>query len=1799
MNSFLVTVTTFLSLQSHFFNSPHTFLSPLSSVEEAGKDPDCHNSKILRLIENTVILYSIQIRSEEISFIGNNSSLLFQGDIQQSSEQPSWSPNQASTKSEPKQTPNMGNYGLEVPRFMFDVLNSTFSMSEVHAIMNSERNGICSISGSTVRFSSSSITSNGDSSPFVITTSENEGPTLGSTVILADVTHHSMSNHVAPFVGLAHPHASLTSSPSPNWSDFTKTEMESITIIGTDLSLESKHLIGGTGPLFSFGLTEQDSSLGASGCTLRMETSLVGSSLLNVSSSSQFSAGKLKFGSEVCQRVAGCCVDRSTNHDSGTGMMSPNLGGNLMCSNSSFSSCIRQQNNELEYSLENRTQTVIGRLNNVTSDVTSVSFSHCTFNEMAVAVEKEGGGAIFMYHTSSTLTITTCFFHKCTCTEYNANGGAVNFRCTYSNPQPSTISESSFTECSSGNCGGSVLVYYTSTTTIDKCFFELSESGAGGAIFFYANPGSVSNCAFVDCSTDQSGGALMVYTQMTASFSFVQFRGCSTELISDGRDIHICLQSTDVMNYSVKYCDSTSGTPNVYFEYNDKANSTIVPQISSTPTIKSVDVTFDGDTAKVTVETDIAIKGTLGVLLDGSNVPRLVHVVFGEPSKVSTVGTAIVSSGANGILPDATTYTKPRSTLAPFQPPTIRSAESTRKDWNTTEIIVKGIFVEEGSYWMLVEKEGQTWNISLEWQDSTTLTGTAPLHPSTAKGRLEWETTYEVTKGMWLLPDGVTEEECELSDLVTFTTPDPLIRITSASSSLEEYHGKSARVNLEGVKLGGGKGYNVTVRKMEGSTLIGDEIVLSGTFFGEFVSPTYSHSELIIGNPNPLLSFETTYLITKFDVDGEVSVVDADVTFSVPPEPARIVGVKTRQLTRDRTKMIVLLEGRALLHRTGKVTLTDSYWYCELSSDVVVQNDTHCTAEVPVGEDQTSDQLQYGEEYTVRRNMKDLNVLHVEDGITLVVPHLPEITEMKFSFSNTLHTGCLVKLTGTNLIVGESMKITLNDSLSFIATVTSETNAQSTELPIGRPSALEHDTTYEVTSIEATETDQGKTLLASGISDTTGSLPDDFIFFVDSGPSSESTLFCGDRNRPCKSIEDGWKIVEGVGISKFSISIIHNTTQNEQVRMEAQHEVLIESGPTTTTELSVSPSSLSEMEGEGMIEVSEGRLRLRDVDVLLSDLPSLIFIRMIGGHLTLETCTLVGLSSSHTRNEIDTHAGLCLWESGILNLVNATTTIIKQTDLTHLSQGAINMKGGNLTIRTSSFEANNPRLSNFPSLRRNIRCSEEGAIEIGSLSGGDGSSDTHPHLWLSHEDCVLSGEDVNANAPFFIPTLSSSSTSKLNSKKTGFEVSMNGTTLIPCSLYLEVFEKQKDGKEGKTVRIPLSENSTESFNETLINVSLPLSSMDGFEKGLEWCGRLVYGQNETTTSFVIQKNSVDRAAQAVRDNMKWWLPLVISLSVLFILVLVVIVVCCRRRRDKKNGQKEAEMTESDQLPMEDEKMDIVTDNRIGVNSIQTFSSSESNQETQKKEEPEPSKDMNGFENVEEVLVCSGDMKKTAFVSKDRTLYNALHSENKWDVRVRQAQQQLVKGLKGVMKKDGEAVILRTLTAHNIFFDSQQNVCLKLNLDVTPQMPQPISTQQPQQEQLEQEPTIETNESKPTALPFSQPANEGVRWYAPEVIANKPHINSVHGAVFSLGLILWEMETGCVPYGEQDAVNASRQIVTGVRPKLELVENKDVRELISQCLSLEPDDRPDLDTIENTLSFLPPLESINPNALAQA
>ncbi|KAK2945664.1 hypothetical protein BLNAU_19398 [Blattamonas nauphoetae] len=384
----------------------------------------------------------------------------------------------------------------------------------------------------------------------------------------------------------------------------------------------------------------------------------------------------------------------------------------------------------------------------------------------------QGGAAICLYFSTSSLTVTQCFFHNCTCTLSVDSGGALYVWATRSDC-PISVSLSSFTECantSPGNPrGGSVFLSTKSVLSITSCFFEKSKSGRDGALSLQASPlATLSNCAFVSCSAQKDAGALTLTGVKTIDLSFLQFRECSSG-DSKSNDIFFdAIPASLVTEDTVRFCDSTSDRPNVFVKTGSVDMSRLVPELQSTPTA-SVEVSISEGTATVTATASEGVKGTVGILLNGSNVPRLIHVHFGSITQTSRSGTAVVSSGVNGVLPQADYSLRAWSVPSAYLS-SVHSADSTLKDVNTVRIDLHGMNLNNGKYSMLISSGENTFNVSLGRFNSTTLVGSAPLRPLNASGRLDFATEYNVEKVM-RLADGGIEENINLINRVSFTTP--------------------------------------------------------------------------------------------------------------------------------------------------------------------------------------------------------------------------------------------------------------------------------------------------------------------------------------------------------------------------------------------------------------------------------------------------------------------------------------------------------------------------------------------------------------------------------------------------------------------------------------------------------------------------------------------------------------------------------------------------------------------------------------------------------------------------------------------------------------------------------------------------------------------------------------------------------------------------------------------------------------------------------------------------------------------
>ncbi|KAK2954950.1 hypothetical protein BLNAU_10090 [Blattamonas nauphoetae] len=646
-----------------------------------------------------------------------------------------------------------------------------------------------------------------------------------------------------------------------------------------------------------------------------------------------------------------------------------------------------------------------------------------------------------------------------------------------------------------------------------------------------------------------------------------------------------------------------------------------------------------------------------------------------------------------------------------------------------------------------------------------------------------------------------------------------------------------------------------------------------------------------------------------------------------------------------------------------------------------------------------------------------------------------------------------------------------------------------------------------------------------------------------------------------------------------------------------------------------------------LISVLSGDVHLHEVTLsnLVLTHPSPISIAS-SSNCTLRNMILteiINIDPSVTPSSNSESDTLCSWSSGFLLLSNTTAHLFSFT-ASNVSHGALFVSNSSVLIEGGIFHNNSAFSSAFPSANRNIRCVNSSSLTIDSLNGGDGSKD-HRSAWMSvDDDCVLSGVDSQPDSPLFVPTLSNESKSTLKKKQELFEVRIVGSTLIPCDLFLEVFEMTKEKKEGKSTNVTLTLESVSSFNETEIVLNLLKSSLSSLSSSLEWRGRLKYGNLVVASEwFVIQKSSSDRMAQSVLDNMKWWLPLALGIAVL-ILLFILLIVCLRVRRRKYSSSKnESPKQELDAMVVK-EDLDYDLSNSFGAattgnpNLIRTNETylDDKLRKAKRTDILIPSK----REEPAFCMSCSEPFDQY-FINHAKTLYSVLHEEKKPLSNARQSQIRIAKTLEHIGQSDSRAPILTALTTHWVLAGGDGSLWLRTSNPHTLHQSEQTEKQsgaapsivqndvsvligedapivdQPDTAQTDSpaRPNLPPPHPLHSTPPTEKPAFDHMtRWMAPEQgKKGENEIDVEKVLVFRLGLVLYEIETGLVPFGETDAVNAHRQLETGIVPPLDRVVKSEMRDLIGVCLSTDPKRRPSLSSLTSTLESIeenPPVEN---------
>ncbi|KAK2948753.1 hypothetical protein BLNAU_16288 [Blattamonas nauphoetae] len=609
----------------------------------------------------------------------------------------------------------------------------------------------------------------------------------------------------------------------------------------------------------------------------------------------------------------------------------------------------------------------------------------------------------------------------------------------------------------------------------------------------------------------------------------------------------------------------------------------------------------------------------------------------------------------------------------------------------------------------------------------------------------------------------------------------------------------------------------------------------------------------------------------------------------------------------------------------------------------------------------------------------------------------------------------------------------------------------------------------------------------------------------------------------------------------------------EGMRVIVTNDTLIE------PKLHIASRDLSE--GQlGMIVVHSAFLELRNVNVhVLSVSPSFVLIHGTNSELEFRNVEFVGPINGITMN--DDSNGVCSWSSGALQLINCDTEL-RTTQFLRLSQGAINMKNGSLDIQTSSFVSNSASSSSFPSSRHNIHCSDEGTIMIGSLNGGDGSNGSS--LWASIEDCAMNGDAAQPDSPLFVPQLDKEqSKSVVDTTTQQYTVSIVGSRLIPCGLFLKVFEIESDNTtDGKSVEFELNHTSS----ETSVTLIIKQEEIAALDQKKELRCRLMFGDNLRTSNWFkfsdAKPPKLKFSQTPLGKTLSWVLPLVLSILLLLVILLIIFLVWRRKRQPKQEEKTElVEGQERDDVLV---KGDAVNDGMGETNNIVAVNQ----HKVETNNESKFSIPSTLHEEVVEVIcmkdIDQKDIVETKFLASKETLFHRLHeAQDPKPINTQKFQKALTEQLLLVMQKMPTASILQNMNPHWVILGDDAEVHFKLVNDPT------------------KIPSLGDKMHNPNG-------GDTQRWNPPEETEQKteseqnPPANKEAGLVFRLGLLLWEIETGQVPYSEHDGLNAHCQIVLGVGLKIDAVENEALRELIEDCMQIEAKKRPTLQNVNDRL-----------------
>ncbi|KAK2946843.1 hypothetical protein BLNAU_18221 [Blattamonas nauphoetae] len=758
-----------------------------------------------------------------------------------------------------------------------------------------------------------------------------------------------------------------------------------------------------------------------------------------------------------------------------------------------------------------------------------------------------------------------------------------------------------------------------------------------------------------------------------------------------------------------------------------------------------------------------------------------------------------------------------------------------------------------------------------------TATGTAILSPP--KEASMWH-------GMTYTPISmrkVNSENGESSIVVhsiTVRTPDDNRKVSSCGVGFTDLSEKSLKITLGGTNLPTDSTFIVTIDaatpfdlKARGKFSSADE--------GSIVGTTFKRGQA------PELEYGQTYTIKsmRYEANGAPVVLSSNLKIEVPEATGQILDA-TCQFDVSSSTAIVTLYGNNLKNAEMTVEVSDSNDNRVTSTTKTVfnENTKSLSARFAASEKSEPNCLIIGQSYTVKVvGGGDEESMPVFDGVTFKLKHTPTIKHVEFEFTNKMGTKAQLGLSGTDFPDNEVLTGTLTGGMTFAVTCSDDDTAVSEPIVIGFANTLEYATEYSFVSLTLPGDDFNMFDVSSSHF-VTDARPSQSEFVVSEG--DEDGKGCGEEWKPCGSIGKVIELSIELGMKNIAVDLKGDIKQATPLTIPERSSVTLRNFSSSSSTLVV-PRTASQGEKKGLVSVYEASLTLHRLDLKVSGSTSVSCVVFgMGSTFVVEHCTVL-VERTELGQEMNTNEAVCSWQTGLFNFEKSTLNFISSS-FEDAEQGVVAMDGGSLVVQNSEFHGNGKMLEDFPSMRQNVECRNEGTIDITTTQATDDA------LWIAADNCTVVKDSIETKAPMFVPTFDVKATKiefdKANDK---FVVKMKGTLLIPCGLKLDIFEMFPNKTEtGKHKQIELIGANTADWTETGFVATILHSELKpDLDVKQDWHVALSFGQDARSSSSMKFKDRTKKAAATVAIVV----PIVVVVLVCVVVGCIVGCVCVRRR----------------------------------------------------------------------------------------------------------------------------------------------------------------------------------------------------------------------------------------------------------------------------------------------------------------